>query len=374
MSIGIPRRGYVGLRETAARLFDSRRGGTDLKLLARDLLVGFHDVCTFAGLDGVLGELAGAFAPLEGADRSALADHEAVSAALVARLRTLDLDPNSGGPRNAKPGQLADSVVAVLDLTIVETPDDSISLGDDVRVAVTGALASVLDLEMAAPTMRESIIADARARCDESFHAAFDKIAAALDERALQQVKQPKVPVHALHAVQRGAVRGARCVRRPGCERRDRSSSGGARSGRLPGNRGRGPDRTPGHLPYDRARRGDPSRQRQPRSQDPVRAGSFVARQPDDARADLVARRGEAGQALCREPDVCGRRCHRAPEVRPRLGRIEPRAADRRRVRYRQVHAHSRPAATLAAAVPAHGASGCGVQLRTVAVNPGDAS
>ena len=91
----------------------------------------------------------------------------------------------------------------MLDLTVVETPDDSISLGDDVRVAVTSALASVLDVEMAAPKMRESIIADARARCDDSFHAAFDKIAAALDERALQPVKQPKVPVHALHAVQR---------------------------------------------------------------------------------------------------------------------------------------------------------------------------
>ena len=203
MSIEIPRRGYVGLRETAARLFDSRRGGTDLKVLARDLLVGFHDVCTFAGLDGVLAELAGAFAPLDVADRAAFADHEAVFAALVARLRTVDLDPNSGGPRNAKPGQLADSVVSVLDLTVVETPDDPISLGDDVRVAVAGALASVADVELAAPKMRETIIADARARCDESFHAAFDKIAAALDERALQQVKQPKVPVHALHAVQR---------------------------------------------------------------------------------------------------------------------------------------------------------------------------
>jgi hypothetical protein len=191
------------LRETAARLFESRRGGTDLKVLARDLLVGFHDVCTFGGLDGVLAELGGALASIDVADRGALADHEPVFAALVARLRTVDLDPNSGGPRNAKPGQLADSVVAVLDLTVVETPDDSISLGDDVRVAVAGALASVVDVEMAAPAMRDAIIADARARCEESFHAAFDKVAAALDERALQQVKQPKVPVHALHAVQR---------------------------------------------------------------------------------------------------------------------------------------------------------------------------
>src|ERR1041384_4060850 len=129
MSIEIPRRGYVGLRETAARLFDSRRGGTDLKVLARDLLVGFHDVCTFAGLDGVLAELAGAFAPLDVADRAAFAAQEGVCAALVARLRTVHLDPNSGGPRNAKPGQLADSVVSVLDLTVVETPDDPISLG-----------------------------------------------------------------------------------------------------------------------------------------------------------------------------------------------------------------------------------------------------
>ena len=65
---------------------------------------------------------------------------------------------------------------------------------DLVRVAVTAAVAGVIDVEMAAPRMRESIIADARARCDASLHATFDKLATSLDDRGLHQLKQPKLP------------------------------------------------------------------------------------------------------------------------------------------------------------------------------------
>ncbi|HEX7841307.1 MAG TPA: hypothetical protein VF469_27705 [Kofleriaceae bacterium] len=201
MPVEFPKPQVVALQDLAARLLDSRKSGGDLERLARDLLHGFFDLCARAGLDRVLVELEQAFPPLDSSERTALANHEIVSAALVAQLGTIKLD--GGGPRNAKPGQVTDCVVAALGLTVVTEPDRSILLGDDVRSEVAAALGSVLDVELAVPQIRETIIAEARARCDESLHAAFAKIAEQLDERGLQLVKSPKVPIHALHAVQR---------------------------------------------------------------------------------------------------------------------------------------------------------------------------
>jgi hypothetical protein len=188
------------LQDHAARLHESRKAGTSLAWLARDLLLAFFDVCAHAGLDRVLAELAQAFPPLDVTDRAALATHETVLAAVVAQLEAIDLD--GGGPRGAKPRQLAECVVAALGLTLVDEPDRTITLDEAVRADVTRALASVIDVELAAPKLRADIIADARARCDPSYHAAFDRLAAQLDERGLQLLKQPKVPIDALHAVQ----------------------------------------------------------------------------------------------------------------------------------------------------------------------------
>ena len=216
MPVEFPKSQVVALQELAARLIDSRRPGGDLARLGRDLLHGFVDVCERAGLDRVLVELEQAFPPLDLSERSALADHETVSAALVAQLGTIKLD--EGGPRNAKPRQLADCVVAALGLTVVTEPDRSITLGEDVRSEVAAALAGVLDVELAVPQIREAILAEARARCDERFHGSLDKIAAQLDERGLQLMKQPKVPIDALQAVQRalGEARNAVIARAAG--------------------------------------------------------------------------------------------------------------------------------------------------------------
>lgn len=188
------------MQELAFRLLDSRRSGAALDRLARDLLLGFFDVCVRAGLDRVLVELADELAPLDSAERTALADHEAVSAALVEQLGAIKLD--DGGPRSAKPRQVADCVVAALALVVVTEPDLRIAFGDDVRGEVTSALASVVDPALAVPQIRDAIIAEARARCPEAFVAAFAKIAAQLDDRALHLVKPPKVPIDALQAVQ----------------------------------------------------------------------------------------------------------------------------------------------------------------------------
>jgi hypothetical protein len=193
---------HVGLiADLAARLLDSRKTGTNTGALARDLLGGFHDICMRWGLDKLLAELEQAFPPLDPSDRSALADQPTVFSALVAQLEAIDLD--GGGPRNAKPRQVADCVVAALGLTLVDEPDRSIALADTVRAEVTAAVASVVDAELAVPRFRETVIAQAREHCEPQHLAAFDKIAPHLDDRAMRLVKQPKVPIEALHAVQR---------------------------------------------------------------------------------------------------------------------------------------------------------------------------
>jgi hypothetical protein len=201
MPVEFPKSQVVALQELATRLFDSRRSGGDLERLARDLLLGFFDVCARTGLDRVLVDLEQAFPPLDITDRAALADHALVSAALVKQLAAIKID--DGGPRAAKPRQLADSLVAALELDVVAEPDRTIALGDDVRRDVAAALSSVLDVEFAVPKIRETIVAEARARCDEAFHASFTKLVAHLDDRGMQLLKQPKVPIDALQAVQR---------------------------------------------------------------------------------------------------------------------------------------------------------------------------
>jgi len=200
MAVEFPGLRITALHDHTVRLYESRKRGTSLVLLARDLMLAFFDVCAHTGLDRVLAELAQVYPPLDVTDRSALATHDAVQAAVVAQLETIDLD--GGGPRGAKPRQLVDCVVAALGLTLVDEPDRTIALDDAVRAGVTRALAEVVDIELAAPKLRADIIADARARCDARYHAAFDRLAVHLDDRGLQLAKQPKVPIDALHAAQ----------------------------------------------------------------------------------------------------------------------------------------------------------------------------
>jgi len=201
MSVDFPGSRLAALNDHTVRLYESRKSGTSLAALARDLLLAFHDVCAHAGLDRQLAELAEAFPPLDVTERSALGNHDGVVAALVAQLEAIHLD--GGGPRGAKPRQLADCVVAALGLVMVDEPDRTITLDDAVRVELGRALAGVLDAALAAPKLRADIVADARARCDASHHPSFDRLAAGLDERGLQLLKQPKVPIDALHASQR---------------------------------------------------------------------------------------------------------------------------------------------------------------------------
>lgn len=200
-AIDFPRR-YVGLvQEHASRLLDSRKPKTESVVLARDLLAGFFDICMRAGLDRVLVELEQAFPPLDTSDRSTLHDHPTLLPALAAQLDALDLD--GGGPRNARPGQLASSIVATLGLSLSDDGDPAITLDDKVRSEVAAALASVIDVELSVPRIRDTIIANAREHCEPRYLAAFEKLAAQLDERGMRMMKQPKVPLDAVQFVQR---------------------------------------------------------------------------------------------------------------------------------------------------------------------------
>lgn len=199
--IEFPEPAFTALSVEAARLVDSRKPGTALRSLARDLLHALFDVCMRAGLDGVLAELAARFPGADPADRSGLADHEVACAALIEKIEQIDLDGR--GPRNQKPRQLAECVAAALELAVVAPPEPLTTLGDDVRVAAVAALTPVVEAAFAPAALRDAIIADARARCEEHVHGAFAKIAAQLDERGLHLLKQPKVPIEAMQAVQR---------------------------------------------------------------------------------------------------------------------------------------------------------------------------
>lgn len=173
------------LLELGTRLIGSRKPKTELEPLARDLLEGFVDICMRTGLDVLLRD-----------------DMVATTVpALVVQLKIVDID--GGGPRNAKPRQLADSVLAALGLTLGEEADQTITLDDSVRTSVAAALASVVDRELAVPAIRDTIIAQARRTIEEQYFTAFEKLATELDERGMRLMKQPKLPIDAVQAVQR---------------------------------------------------------------------------------------------------------------------------------------------------------------------------
>ena len=158
----------------------------------------------------MLVELEQAVPELDITDRSSLADHASVTSALVTQLGAADLD--GGGPRNVRPVQLADALTAALGLTIVDEADRTIALDGAVRGEVVAALASVIDVELALPRLRDSIVAKGRELCEERHHVVFDKIATQLDERGTRMLKQPKVPLDASQAVQRVLVEARNAV------------------------------------------------------------------------------------------------------------------------------------------------------------------
>ncbi|HLL21912.1 MAG TPA: hypothetical protein VK427_07265 [Kofleriaceae bacterium] len=194
MSLAFPRRRLDQLQDLAARVLDVRRAG-DRDALARDLLLGFIEVCMRTGLDGVL-EALGA----DVTDPYAFADKPGLQAAVVEQLAK---QFEEGGPRNAMPRKLVDCVLAALGLTVVDQPDRTIPLSGELRAAMIDALTKVIDLELAPERLKANIIADARARCAPHYHGAFERIAASLDERGLSVLKQPKLPLDAVQAVQK---------------------------------------------------------------------------------------------------------------------------------------------------------------------------
>ncbi|HSN30701.1 MAG TPA: hypothetical protein VLT45_30650 [Kofleriaceae bacterium] len=184
-----PRRALPALTDLAVRLLDSRKTGTASEAFAHELLARVPELCLRHGLDGVLAQLPADFD-----------DDRAVQATLAARLDAADLD--GGGPRNARPGKVADCVLGALDLTLSDE-EDRIELDAAIRDELAKAIGTGLDAELAPARLRDAIIADARARSAPEHEGAFGKIIAQLDDRGLRMLKQPKVPLDASQAIQR---------------------------------------------------------------------------------------------------------------------------------------------------------------------------
>ena len=181
-ALEFPRNRLGVLTELAVRLLSGRKPKTDYAVLARDLLAGFREICTRYGLD--------------------ILDVDTDNTAQVAdKLSATELD--GGGPRNAKPQMVVDSLLSALGLTVIDASPE-IALDDTVRLEILAAITKVMEPALALPQLRDAIIEHARKRCEERYFQAFNVVSALLDERGLRLIKTPKVPVDALHAVQRG--------------------------------------------------------------------------------------------------------------------------------------------------------------------------
>lgn len=185
-----PRRALPAITELSVRLLDSRKTGTPSDAFARELLLRVPELLQRHGLDGVLAALPAGFD-----------DDRDVQAALASRLDAADLD--GGGPRNARPGKVADCLLAALDLTVADDARAALELPSSVRAELAATAAQGLDVELAPARLRDAIIGDARARIVPEHEAAFGKIAAQLDDRGLKMLKVPKVPLDASQPIQR---------------------------------------------------------------------------------------------------------------------------------------------------------------------------
>ena len=184
------------LQELATRILDVRPVGCSRETVARDLLAGFFDVCMRYGLDQILIELGAA--DLD--DRHVLAEQPALLEALAGKT---ELDLDDGGPRNAKPRLMAEALLASLGLTITDPPARTITLPDTLRTEFAAALASVLDVELGVPQIKTRILAKGRELCPAHYQVPFDKVTAQLDDTGMRLLKQPKIPLDAMQAVQR---------------------------------------------------------------------------------------------------------------------------------------------------------------------------
>jgi hypothetical protein len=180
-----PRQYVAPLLEATVRFLEARKPKTDLVHLAREMLTEFSAVAQRAGLDALV----------------PLGDDEQNVAAVTAQLGTIDLD--GGGPRNKKPQQVVDSLIAGLGLQLVDEPDRTITLDDKVRTEVIAALHSAIDPDFALPKLRDTMIATARARIEEQHFTSFEKLAKNLDDRGQRIISQPKVPLDAVQATQK---------------------------------------------------------------------------------------------------------------------------------------------------------------------------
>lgn len=189
-----PRQYVAPLLETTVRLLEARKPKAELVHLAREMLTAFSTRCALSGLDALV----------------PLGEDEANVTALTKQLETINLD--GGGPRNQKPQQVVDSLIAALNLQLVDEPDRSIALDGSVRDEVAKALHSAIDAEFSLPKLKDTMIATARARIEEQHFTGFEKLAKNLDDKGQRIVAQPKVSLETVHATQKALAEALRLL------------------------------------------------------------------------------------------------------------------------------------------------------------------
>ena len=89
---------------------------------------------------------------------------------------------------------------------MTDEPDRTVTLSDEVRTEVAAAIGRVVAAEMAVPGIRDAILAAGRQRCEEQYQGAFTKLAGQLDDSGMRLLRQPKLPLDAVRAVQQALM------------------------------------------------------------------------------------------------------------------------------------------------------------------------
>lgn len=182
------------LQESAARILETKNLEAEPSALARELLVGFHDVSRRYGLDGLL-------ADLDLTDDADAAEHPDVRAALATKLAN-KAEFDARGPRNAKPAQLTQCLLGALGVEVIDPPDRKLPIAGEVRTEVAAALSRAIEPAFSGTVLRDAIVANARPRIAEEHHVGFEKLVAQLDDTGTKFVKQPKVSLDIVQATQ----------------------------------------------------------------------------------------------------------------------------------------------------------------------------
>ena len=328
-AIDFPRTRMASLHELAARVLEKRALAVEGETLARDLFVGFFDVCMRWGLDRVLNDLEQAFClstPPTCSGSPIMPSFEAGSSAARQEVR---FRQRGAAKREAATAGRLPRRRTIAGAGRRAGSDDR--AGRDVRKEAFASITAVVEVELGVPQVRTTV--KGRELCEElsrrvrsdcgparrAWHAHDEQLKVPPSGAGLQQILTEVGPRWS------SGPRGG-----------DRSGTGAQRTNLMP----KAVDQLVTLRALARGR--DPSRQRAAGQQ----GAAGVAHSCLTARrmANLAWRPVGNRYASTRRARRCRRGRARSPEVRPRLGGLHRRATDRGRVRRRQARPGARAA------------------------------